>query len=138
MKTTNLSKRVLTFLIFVNFAITTFGIDVLIRRDTQSDPPGVNFLSSAKVTSYASSSTSYDVPVYAFTNENTLTLNFEILVRKVNIEVFDQNNMMVYSRQISTYSQSSLDIDMSAWESGNYTIKINYGTTNLVGEFTLE
>ena len=139
MKTINFSKRIYTSLILVNFTIMIFGIDVIVRKDTQSDPPGVNIYSSLRTTSTLSTTTStYDVPIYAYTDENTLTLSFDVLVRKMIIAVYNSNNMLMYQRQISTYTQTSLDIDMSSWESDDYTIRISYSNTNFVGEFTLE
>lgn len=93
------------------------------------------YLSSSLTTNYSSD---FNVPIYAYTDENTLTLSFDVLVRKMIIAVYDSNNMLMYQRQISTYTQTSLDIDMSSWESDDYTIRISYSNTNFVGEFTLE
>lgn len=117
--------------------------DVLIRRDkTGTTLPVIEegYSSSMYAPSSIQSTTTdmYETSVTAFTNENTLSLTFDILVRKLRVAVYDQNDVLVYQRQISTYTQSTLMIDMSTWDSGDYTIKINYGTTNLLGEFTLE
>lgn len=149
MKTTFISKRSIVVFFLASVTISIFGDsvmedkDVLIRRDkTGTTLPVIEegYSSSMYAPSSIQSTTTdmYETSVTAFTNENTLSLTFDILVRKLRVAVYDQNDVLVYQRQISTYTQSTLMIDMSTWDSGDYTIKINYGTTNLLGEFTLE
>lgn len=149
MKTTFITKRTIVVVFLASVTISIFGDsvmedkDVLIRRDkTGTTLPVIEEgYSSSMYAPSSIQSTSpdmYETSVTAFTNENTLSLTFDILVRKLKVAVYDQNDVLVYQRQISTYTQSTLLIDMSMWDSGDYTIKINYGTTNLIGEFTLE
>ncbi len=142
MKTTTFSRRVLVAIVLTNFTFTIFGGVVVLRKDDPSPTMGGAITSTYNMKTLSSTSLSTsalsDSPIYAYTDENTLTLSFDVLVRKMIIAVYDSNNMLMYQRQISTYTQTSLDIDMSSWESDDYTIRISYSNTNFVGEFTLE
>ena len=141
MKTLDYYKMAFTIFFLLNSTSTILGDDVFIKTDGTGTTIRNNmydssmYLSSSLTTNYSSD---FNVPIYAYTDENTLTLSFDVLVRKMIIAVYDSNNMLMYQRQISTYTQTSLDIDMSSWESDDYTIRISYSNTNFVGEFTLE
>ena len=141
MKTLDYYKMAFTFFFLLNSTSTILGDDVFIKTDGTGTTIRNNmydssmYLSSSLTTNYSSD---FNVPIYAYTDENTLTLSFDVLVRKMIIAVYDSNNMLMYQRQISTYTQTSLDIDMSSWEGDDYTIRISYSNTNFVGEFTLE
>lgn len=141
MKTLDYYKMAFTIFFLLNSTSTILGDDVFIKTDGTGPTIKSNlydssmYLSSSLTTNYSSD---FNVPIYAYTDANTLTLSFDVLVRKMIIAVYDSNNMLMYQRQISTYTQTSLDIDMSSWESDDYTIRISYSNTNFVGEFTLE
>ncbi|MFW9596728.1 MAG: DUF3244 domain-containing protein [Paludibacter sp.] len=141
MKTLDYYKMAFTIFFLLNSTSTILGDDVFIKTDGTGTTIRNNmydssmYLSSSLTTNYSSD---FNVPIYAYTDANTLTLSFDVLVRKMIIAVYNSNNMLMYQRQISTYTQTSLDIDMSSWESDDYTIRISYSNTNFVGEFTLE
>jgi Flp pilus assembly secretin CpaC len=77
-------------------------------------------------------------PVSASEDNSELAVYFEEAVGDATITVYDASNQVVYQEVIDTDSQSAAIIDISAWSSGDYTLTISYGTTNLIGEFTIE
>ncbi len=78
------------------------------------------------------------IPVTATEDNSELAVYFEEAVGDATITVYDASNQVVYQDVIDTDSQSAAFIDISAWSSGDYTLTISYGTTNLIGEFTIE
>ena len=77
-------------------------------------------------------------PVTATEDNSELAVYFEEAVGDATITVYDASSQVVYQEVIDTDSQSAAIIDISAWSSGVYTLTISYGTTNLIGEFTIE
>ncbi len=78
------------------------------------------------------------IPVNAFINETTLSVYFDSSVGNATITVYDANNDVVSQETVDTYSTFEVFISTDTWASGNYTIKINYGTTALSGIFLVE
>jgi len=128
MKTSNFLKRSLFIgiCVFTYTSISASEIDLL-RKDSQPPPPGPAPLSVI-----------LDIPVTATEDNSELAVYFEEAVGDATIMVYDASNQVVYQEVIDTDSQSAAFIDISAWTSGDYTLTISYGTTNLIGEFTIE
>ena len=118
-------KLALTFLLI--FATSLSYGEVLLRKDTQPPPPGPAPLSIEA-----------EFYVTASEDNSELAVYFEEAVGDATITVYDASNQVVYQEVIDTDSQSAAFIDISAWSSGDYTLTISYGTTNLIGEFTIE
>jgi hypothetical protein len=78
------------------------------------------------------------IPVSASISETSLSVYFERLVGNAVITVYDANNTIVSQDTVDTYSTSELFISTDSWISGNYTLKITYGTTILSGTFAVE
>lgn len=125
MKISNFIKRSL-FIAFSFLSISNLiAGDIIIRRDNPIPPqPGLD---------------SFDMIYVTATEDNSeLAVYFEEAVGDATITVYDASNQVVYQTVIDTDSQSAAFIDISAWSSGDYTLKISYDTTNLIGEFTIE
>lgn len=100
--------------------------DITIRKDNPTPPPDPIPLSSEFF------------PVSATVDNQELAVYFEWSVGNATIAVYDSNNQVVHQETVNTDSTTELFVPTDFWASGNYTIKINYGTTYLIGEFTLE
>lgn len=129
MKISNFSKRSL-FIVFSILSVVNVsaGDIVLIPPDgpgTPKTPPG----QTDNITYY---------PVTATEDNSELAVYFEEALGDATITVYNASNQVVYQTVVDTDSQSAAMIDISAWSSGDYTITISYGTTNLIGEFTIE
>jgi Flp pilus assembly secretin CpaC len=127
MKISNSIKRSL-FIAFSIFSVTNLfaGDIIIIRRDPGSEPPS------------ASNKLKAIIPVTATEDNSELAVYFEEAVGDATITVYDASSQVVYQEVIDTDSQSAAFIDISTWASGDYTLTISYGTTNLIGEFTIE
>lgn len=136
MKLSFINKRIAISLVVVFTALNLFGYEVLIRKDTQSDPPTSNVAKTTSLLSAKTLSTKTTViPVSAAVENDLLIINFDLSVQYVSITVLDSSNQVVYENAINPTIQSEETIDISTWPSDSYTIKISYGTENLTGEF---
>jgi hypothetical protein len=127
MKTSNFIKRSL-FIFFSVLSVTNlFAEDITIRKTDPKDPIPPQPESFSQL-----------IPVTATEDNSELAVYFEEAVGDATITVYDASSQVVYQEVIDTDSQSAAIIDISTWSSGDYTLTISYGTTNLVGEFTIE
>ncbi len=127
MKTSNFIKRSLFIVIILLSVTNLFAVEITIRRGDPKDPI------PPQPDSYSSL-----IPVTATEDNSELAVYFEEAVGDATITVYDASNQVVYQEVIDTDSQSAAFIDISTWSSGDYTLTISYGTTNLIGEFTIE
>jgi len=70
-------------------------------------------------------------------NDADIALNFLYSVGESQITIENENGDVVYQESIDTYTTLDAYIDTQNFEGGVYTIKISYGSTDLVGEFEL-
>lgn len=127
MKISNLIKRSL-FIVFSVLSVSNlFAGDIVLlpQDDGKKIPP----TQTDNMVFY---------PVTATEDNSELAVNFEQSVGIATIRVYDSSNQVVCQYVVDTNSQSTLLIDISAWSEGDYTITISYGTTNLIGEFSVE
>ena len=78
------------------------------------------------------------IPVSANISETELSVYFDMPVGNATITVYDANDNVVAFETVDTSSTSEIFIATEAWASGNYTIKVMYGTTTLSGIFLVE
>jgi len=108
--------------------------DISLKKDNPG-PGGVpNITNSLKTTSLRTMSI---LPVSADVINDELVVDFSSAVGNATISVVDQYGNTIYLSTINTYSSSELAIPVTGWGSGSYTLKISYGTTNLIGSFQL-
>lgn len=70
-------------------------------------------------------------------NETGVTLNFLYPVGVAQVTVENESGDVVYQGAIDTNSNLDMSIDTLNWDGGVYTLKISYGSTDLIGEFEL-
>ena len=70
-------------------------------------------------------------------NETDVTLNFLYPVDAAQVTVENENGEVVYMETVDTFTTLDALIDTQNFDGGVYTLKISYGSTNLVGEFEL-
>lgn len=70
-------------------------------------------------------------------NETDITLNFLYPVGIAQVTLENENGDVVYQEAVNTYSTLDAAIDTQNLDGGVYTLKISYGSTNLVGDFEL-
>jgi hypothetical protein len=70
-------------------------------------------------------------------NETDIALSFLYPVGVAQVTVENENGEVVYQEAVDTYSTLDASIDTQNLDGGVYTLKISYGSTNLVGEFEL-
>ena len=103
-----------------------FAGDIIIRKDDDPLPPIPIPRSSAYI------------PVTATEDNQTLEIYFLNVLGSVTIKVYDIYNQAVYADQIDTASVSEAMVDISGWVTGDYVLKIVYGTNQLSGNFSIE
>jgi flagellar hook assembly protein FlgD len=77
------------------------------------------------------------IPVSVSLDDTDLGISFDKPVGVAQITIEDQNGTVVYQDVLDTNSTHATDIETGGFDSGNYTVKISYGSTNLVGAFQL-
>lgn len=112
---------------------TAFAVDVPLKK---GDNPGGTIGTNSVVRS-SSLRTMTVNPVTASLNENELVLDFGSSVGVAQITISDANRVTVYQNAVNTSSTSEVVITTDMLDSGNYTLKIIYGTTSLTGRFQL-
>lgn len=70
-------------------------------------------------------------------NETDVTLNFLYPVGAAQVTVENENGEVVYMETVDTFTTLDAYIDTQNFDGGVYTLKISYGSINLVGEFEL-
>jgi len=112
--------------------------DIIIRQDPgngQSQPNVVSSMSTLSATKTKSSKTV--IPVTANIVGTDLIVDFTTTVGTAYVTVVDQNGNAVYQTTVDTFSDPELVIPVDGLSSGNYSLKIAYGSTNLIGNFQL-
>jgi hypothetical protein len=122
--------------------------DIIIRQDPGNAGNGgtsPNIVSSMSTFSAASSSLSSSkmkssktvIPVTADIVGTDLIVDFTTTVGTAFVTVVDQNGNAVYQTTVDTFSDPELVIPVDGLSSGKYSLKIAYGSTNLIGNFQL-
>jgi hypothetical protein len=110
------------FVLFTNgIAAATTGINLF----GDPEPPGPKPLSLTYI------------PVSATISETDLSVYFEESVGTATITVYDASDQIVDQEVVNTNSTTEVFIPVDFWGSGAYTLKVTYGTTNLIGYFDI-
>jgi len=101
--------------------------DVLIKKDSAPPPvPGRGMAPSNTV-----------IPVRAMIEDTELFVFFDSPIGIASISTYDETGQLVYQTTIDTSLSYQLSIEVGGWDSGNYTLRIDYDSTKLVGDFQL-
>jgi len=108
--------------------------DIIIRKDDPI-PGGVpNNITSFRTLSLSSNSF---IPVTADLIGTDLIVDFNSTVGTAFVSVVDRKGNVVYQTSIDTFTTQEVIIPVDGLNSGNYSVKISYGSTNLIGDFNL-
>jgi hypothetical protein len=116
--------------------------DIIIRKDN-TDPTTQpnNIVSASKSLSMGSktnlSSVNSLISVTADLIGSDLIVDFTSTVGTAFVSVVDQNGNVVYQTVVDTFSTPEVVIPVDGLSSGDYSLKIVYGTTHLIGDFQL-
>jgi len=125
MKKINFSVISFITLLFCVLSVqTVLAVDVPLKKGNPSDK---DFLSR---------STSI-LPVSVSLDDTTLGVFFSKPVGIAQITIVDESGNIVYQAVANTNSSLESDIETGGFDSGNYTLKVSYGTTTLIGGFQL-
>jgi len=108
--------------------------DIIIRKDDPI-PGGVpNNITSFRTLSLSSNSF---IPVTADLIGTDLIVDFSTTVGTAFVSIVDQNGNVVSQTTVDTFSTPEVIIPVDGLSSGKYSVKITYGSTNLIGNFKL-
>jgi hypothetical protein len=128
MKITNSS--ILKIGLVISFVLTAqwgFARDIVIQKDDTPPPSPIQ-----------PNSMSLSIPVSATIDATDLTVYFDWAVGDAVVAVYDANNQVVVAQAVNTDTTLQVSLPCSGWASGNYTVRVSYGTTHLMGEFLIE
>ena len=116
--------------------------DIIIRKDNPDPATQPNNIVSAfssfslgtKANSYSAKSI---IPVTADLIGSDLIVDFSSTVGTAIVSVVDQNGNVMYQTVVDTFSSPEVIIPVDGLSSGNYSVKIAYGSTKLIGDFQL-
>jgi len=108
--------------------------DIIIRKD---DPaPGGVPMTLSRLSSLSISSKTF-IPVTADVVGSELIVDFSTSVGTAYVSVVDANGSVVYLTTVDTFSTPEVVIPIDELSKGKYSLKISYGSTNLIGDFKL-
>jgi hypothetical protein len=127
------------FILFCVFSSQFVFGDIILKKDEPSiQPNNVTSMSSmTKSKSTSSTSSSSYIPVSANIVGSELFVDFSSIVGTAYVSVVDNNGNVVYQTVVDTFSSSEVVIPVDGMSSGNYSLKISYGSTKLTGSFQL-
>jgi hypothetical protein len=127
MKKINSSLCSIFMLLVCAFSVqSVFAIEVPLKKN---DPGGIGPMMMTRSVSV--------IPVSVDLNDTELGIFFSNSVGVANITIVDQSGAVVYQEVLDTNSTRSTSIETGGFDSGNYTVKISYGSTTFVGAFQL-
>ncbi|HJV77405.1 MAG TPA: DUF3244 domain-containing protein [Paludibacter sp.] len=103
---------------------SVFAVDVPLKA---GDPHAITMMTKSRSI----------IPVSVSLNDTELGIFFSKSVGVAHITIEDQNGTVVYQDVLDTNSTHETYIETGGFDSGNYTVKISYGSTKLVGTFQL-
>jgi hypothetical protein len=119
-------KRTFVFLSFIVFLISTaFASTTEIELVTPPTPPGPKPLS---LTYY---------PVSATISETDLAVYFDYSVGTATITIYDASNQIIDQEIVNTNETTEVYIPTDLLDSGDYTLKVCYSSTSLIGNFQI-
>ncbi|ADQ80041.1 hypothetical protein Palpr_1902 [Paludibacter propionicigenes WB4] len=77
------------------------------------------------------------LPVSVSLDDTTLGVFFSKPVGIAQITIEDESGNVIYQDVVNTNSSLESYIETGGFDSGNYTLKVSYGTTTLIGSFQL-
>ncbi|MEI7503873.1 MAG: DUF3244 domain-containing protein [Paludibacter sp.] len=119
-------KQIIFLIVFI---FSTFSILAVTKEiDLSKDPiaPGPRPLSLTII------------PVSATISETELSVYFETSVGNAIITVYDNMHQILCQQTVATNSTLEFYLPSTEWATGDYTLTVTYGTTNLTGEFQME
>jgi hypothetical protein len=121
------------------FSNQVFAELIIIRKDDPAPGGGSNVASATKLSSLKSLSlqSQFVIPVTADITGSDLIVDFTTTVGTANVSVVDQNGNIVYQTVVDTSSTPEIVIPVDGLSSGDYSLKISYGSTDLIGDFQL-
>lgn len=127
-----------------NFAVTTFllllagtnlwSIDYPLKKDDTN--PGTVTLSVPRA-SLSRAKVSVAIPVNMSVEANELGVFFNYAVGGAYISVEDANGSIVISTVVNTTKDLEFYFPLDELEGGTYTLRVQYGSTKLIGDFNL-
>lgn len=77
------------------------------------------------------------IPVLADLNDSNLKVSFTLPVGVAVITIEDKSGNVVYATNVNTSEAIETDILVDYLDSGDYVLRVAYGNTRLVGDFSL-
>jgi len=113
--------------------------DIFLKKDDPAPGGGSNVASASKISSLKSASlqSQFVIPVTADIIGSDLIVDFTTTVGTAVVSVVDQNGNVVYQTVVDTFSTPEVVIPVDGMSSGDYSLKISYGSTHLIGDFQL-
>ena len=131
---TNFMKKIQSVLFSILFTSvfflplqSVFAVDVPLSKGDPIGPSQPTMLTRSVST----------IQVSAALNNTELAIDFSRSVGVAQITIEDVTGAIVYQEVIDTNSTLQTVIETGGFDSGNYTLRITYGTTKLVGTFQL-
>lgn len=116
-----------TGLLFLSALVTTNAVELPLRKGSTTTDINTTRQRSPML-----------IPLAVDLSNTDLYVNFINPVGIATIVITNSNDSEVYRESSDTNLTSELHITISELQAGDYSITIYYGSTKLMGEFTLE
>lgn len=128
MKTKKLILGAFFILAFISQDV--FGV-ILLRRDPNTDSSSINFSQGIKPTQTST------LPVTADLINDEVAFIFNMPVGNVTVSIEDIYGNVIDSATFNTDIDTEYYLPIDGYEPGEYVLKVNYGSTKLIGNFSL-
>lgn len=111
-----------------------FGV-ILLRRDPNTDSSTINFVLSTKTAQRTAQQSA--LPVTADLIDQEIGVFFNLPVGNVTVSIEDIFGNVIDSTTFNSDINTEYYLPIDGYEPGEYVLKVNYGTTKLIGNFSL-
>lgn len=136
MKKVNLRNFAVTALLLLLASTNLWSIDYPLKKD-DTGPGSVTLLVPKSSSPSMSRARAVAIPVSMEVTGEELAVYFNYAVGGAYISVEDINGVVVFSTVVDTTSDLEFYFPIDELESGEYTLRIKYGSTKLIGGFDI-
>jgi hypothetical protein len=136
MKKVNLRNFSVTALLLLLASTNLWSIDYPLKKD-DTGPGTVSLLVPKSSSPSMSRRVKEVIPVSMDVDGQELGIFFDYAVGGALITIEDVNGVVVFSTVVDTTSEKDFYFPIDELESGEYTLRIKYGSTKLIGGFDL-
>jgi hypothetical protein len=131
------SKFFTTLVLLLALSCNQLFSIIILRKDDPALGGASNSLPNQRSFKAKATADASGIPVLADLNDSNLKVSFTLPVGVAVITIEDKSGNVVYATNVNTSEAIETDILVDYLDSGDYVLRVAYGNTRLVGDFSL-